>query len=250
MDIRKAFTFMFEDEQWIRKLLVTSIVTMFSSLLFIPYLLIWGYQVELMQNVIRGEARPLPVWNQIGDKALKGLKFFVIVLGYFLPLLVALICVVVIQAASALKTADFNSLTAQDLRALVSASLPFICVGPLYLIAVFALWPASLILYAANNRVSDAFRVGQVLGFVRRNAGNYLRMLLSVLVAGLIPVALIVFPFLILGLMVPALRSNSLLNAAVSAAPTTWTLMVAGHLYGQFYRAAQKPPPAPAAPAM
>ncbi|MBI3734827.1 MAG: DUF4013 domain-containing protein [Chloroflexi bacterium] len=230
MDIGKAFTFMFEDEQWVSKLLVASVLALFGFFLLIPLLPLIGYMVEVQQNVARGEARPLPDWNNIGVKTLKGLNVVVILFIYSLPVIVLTCCLLLLVAVTP------SSKDANPIGLLLGLyTLCYICVVSLYSFALAVFTPAAVTLYAATDRVSDAFRVMQVMGFIRRNAGNY--------------AAAVIF-----GLVASFIAQFGILICGVGLAATyAWWLLVHGYLFGQVYRAAQAPPPAPpmpAAPAM
>jgi hypothetical protein len=85
MDIGRAFSFVFDDEQW-----VTSILIM-GLLILVPILgsiLLIGYMLETARNVAMNSPRPLPKWDNFGDKLSLGFAGFVISLVYALPIIV------------------------------------------------------------------------------------------------------------------------------------------------------------------
>ena len=57
MDITRALSFPFDDEDWIVKFAVGSLMSLVG--VFLPFILL-GYQVNVARNVIRGKKRPLP----------------------------------------------------------------------------------------------------------------------------------------------------------------------------------------------
>ena len=63
MDIGKAFSYVFEDEQWISKVLIGGL------LIWIPIVnfAVFGYMIKVAQNVAQGNPRPLPEWGEFGD---------------------------------------------------------------------------------------------------------------------------------------------------------------------------------------
>ena len=75
MDIGKSFTFVFEDNDWIVKILIAAAILLlgvfFSWLLLIPLilavLLLSGYGVEITRLVIRGPRRAARV-GQLGQR--------------------------------------------------------------------------------------------------------------------------------------------------------------------------------------
>jgi hypothetical protein len=59
MDIGKAFSFPFEDDDWLTKLFLGAVVSIVPILNFA-----WGgYTVDILRNVIDGVPRPLPAWK-------------------------------------------------------------------------------------------------------------------------------------------------------------------------------------------
>ncbi|MCL5958163.1 MAG: DUF4013 domain-containing protein [Chloroflexi bacterium] len=85
-DLAKAFTYMFEDENWVAKMLLGSVFVLLSFMLIgIPFLV--GYSVETLQNVMAGRTRPLPEWTDLGDKFVKGLFLGLALLIWAIPVL-------------------------------------------------------------------------------------------------------------------------------------------------------------------
>lgn len=83
MNIGQAFSFTFQDPAWIRKIIILAV------LFFIPiigWLLIGGYLLRLLRNVINGEPQPLPEWDNWGGDIANGLKVFVVGLIWGIPL--------------------------------------------------------------------------------------------------------------------------------------------------------------------
>ena len=108
MDIGKSFTFVFEDEAWVTKILIMAAIlflgVFFSWLLLIPAIvaaaLINGYMVEIIRRVIRGQVDGLPEWDNWGDLIAEGLKVLVIQIVYMLPIIIASFCMIVPAAAA------------------------------------------------------------------------------------------------------------------------------------------------------
>jgi hypothetical protein len=83
MDIGKSFSFPFEDEKWLSKLVIGAIV----SAIPIVNIIFAGYIVDTIRNVMAGLARPLPEWVDWGDKFMKGLILFLASLVYSIPVI-------------------------------------------------------------------------------------------------------------------------------------------------------------------
>src|SRR6266545_1875945 len=85
MDIGKAFSFVFEDEEWVSKVLLGGLIALIP---LIGQITVVGYSLKVAQNVAQGNPRPLPTWSEFGDHLMRGLYEFVIRLVYALPIIV------------------------------------------------------------------------------------------------------------------------------------------------------------------
>src|SRR5215218_3960657 len=83
MDIGRSISFIFADRSWVSKVLICGL------LFFVPiigWLLIGGYVLRLLHNVITGEEPTLPEWNNWGGDIAGGLKAFVVSLIWGIPI--------------------------------------------------------------------------------------------------------------------------------------------------------------------
>jgi hypothetical protein len=177
MDIGKAFSYVFEDERWISKVLIGGLILLVPILNFA----VFGYLVKVAQNVARGNQRPLPEWGgQLGEHFMRGLNVFVIYLVYLLPVFVLeglFFCVTGGLAARA----DRNAEAAGAMAGLVG-----VCLVPLVIILALALSVlifAAVARYAATNTLSEAFKFSEVIAGVRRNLSAWLMLLLVYILA-------------------------------------------------------------------
>jgi len=217
MDIGKAFTFVFEDDQWITKVLIAAAILLlgilFSWLLAIPLLLafalISGYMVAITRQAIRGDLNKLPEWEDWGTLIADGLKLIVISIVYALPIILVSICLSIPIGVFA-----------EDAEALSSTfSVLLSCVSVLWGIVMSVVVPAAVAFWVAKDELSAAFRFGDVLTFVRNNLSTYLITFVMSWVASLIG-----------GL-------GSLVCGVGWLATFPYAYMVTGHLYGQAYLA-------------
>lgn len=82
MDVGRSISFIFEDRSWIVKMIIL------GALFLVPiigWLLIGGYLLRLLSNVINGDANPLPEWNNWGGDIGGGLKAFIVGLVWSIP---------------------------------------------------------------------------------------------------------------------------------------------------------------------
>ena len=90
MEFGRAFTYIFEDKEWVSKLVLTVILVIVS---FIPIFgllavcALLGYITEIIKNVRNGHPRPLPKWVNYGDKMTRGAYVLLAWIIYNLPLI-------------------------------------------------------------------------------------------------------------------------------------------------------------------
>lgn len=219
MDIGKAFAFVFEDKDWITKILIAAAIlglgVVFSWLFLIPLILavalLNGYGIEITRRVIRGNIGGLPEWNDWGRLLADGLKAWVIGIVYSLPIIIVAVCLSIPIGALSENAEGASSLLGLFLS----------CIMVLYAIALSLVLPAAIAFYAAEDDLSAAFRFGEVFGLVGNNLSTYLVTFIMSWVASLVGNA---------GSVVCGI-------GWFVTAPYGW--MVTGHLYGQAYMEAK-----------
>lgn len=184
MDVGKAFSYVFEDEQWFVSLLICGLM------LFIPivgWLAIGGYGLEVARNVGQGNPRPLPKWNNFGEKIRLGWDWFLISLVYALPLLLislAFACVPIIGAMGS--AGDSDAAMSAALAVMVSTMF---CLVPLTIILGFAvqllIFPAAL-RYLQTGSISAALQFRDVIAMVRGDFGGWIVILLLYILSSLV----------------------------------------------------------------
>ncbi len=247
MDFGRSFTFMTEDPQWINKLLIAGVMTLAGVILLpvligiIPLLILGGYMIELLQNTASGMAQPLPEWNEFGAKLFKGLNAFAIGIVYALPLLLFACCNVALNILAGGSSSSTSTTTTPNstLSGIVTiVGLCFGCFSTLYGILLAVIVPAATTMYAVKNELAAAFRISEVIAYIRSNLNSYIIAVLMAAVAGFI--AGFGFIACVIGLFFTI----------------PWSQMVQYYLYGEVYRQSQgaAPPAAtaysPPAPAM
>ncbi|MDO8670124.1 MAG: DUF4013 domain-containing protein [Dehalococcoidia bacterium] len=178
MEIGKAFSYVFDDEKWINKVLIGALFALLGSLV-VGWFFVLGYVLEVMQNVSEGKERPLPEWDNLGDKLSKGFMFFVVILIYMLPILVISIC-----ASVGGGMAGSGNNAAATIGGIISAIVS--CLGFIYYIVLTVAIPAIMIRYAATRSVSACLQFGQIISFITGNMSNYIIVVLLSVVAYII----------------------------------------------------------------
>jgi hypothetical protein len=215
MDIGKSFSFVFEDEAWITKLLIAAAILLlgivFSWMLLIPMIialvLLAGYGVEIIRRVMRGEIDGLPEWDDWGALFKDGLMVMIIGIVYALPIIILSICFSVPIGVAAENAEGVSA----------AFSLLLSCVTLLYAIVLSLVLPAATAFYAAEDDLGAAFRFGEVFRLVREHLSTYLITFLMSWVAGLIGSA------------------GGIVCGIGWLLTLPYAYMVTGHLYGQAY---------------
>jgi hypothetical protein len=208
MDFGKAFSFVFEDEDWVKKIAVGGL---FSLIPVIGIFVVLGWGMEIIKRVINGDAEVLPDWSDFGGYLSRGFMAFVIAFVFFLP-------VILIQSCGT----GLPFLTeSSDQDVLITAvwilTACFTCFTILYSIVVYMVLPAAIARYAATGEVGAAFKLGEVFKMVKNNLGTYAMVLLGGILAS----------------MVASLGSIACVIGVLFT--TVYSFAINGHLWGQAY---------------
>lgn len=215
MDFGKSFTYVFEDPNWMMKVLIGGVVGMIPIVNFA----VLGYMVTTLKNVADGQTQPLPEWSNFGDHFMKGLYVFVGALIYTAPVILLYCC---IFALSAVLPAAGGALGRDVGNALASlAGLLSLCLSCLILIVALAVaifFPAALVRFAMSNQLSTFWDFRGVLDLVRANLSNYIIAILIMWVAGFVAGFGVILCFI--GVIFTAF----------------WAQLVSAHVLGQFWQ--------------
>jgi hypothetical protein len=222
MDIGKAFTFVFEDKDWVVKVLIgigIMAAGLVLSWLIIPAilaaLLLSGYSLEITRRVIRGDVEELPAWEDWGQLLIDGLQVVVIGVVYALPMIVLSACV----------GAPLQWMTEGSEAASAFFGFAVGCLNFLWAIVMSLVLPAAIAKFAAEGELASAFHFGDVFALVRDNLATYLITAVMVWATGIM--AFVGVVFCIIGVFFTAVYAQ----------------LVNGHLYGQAYLEAAGPNP-------
>jgi hypothetical protein len=219
MDIGKSFTYVFDDEGWLTKVLVGGLFGFLSIILIgVPFLV--GYFLETLKNVYLGQPRPLPNWgDNLGAMFVKGIKALVGILIWSLPIILLSCVLGIISSTLGTAMPSGNSSAAQSAAGIfVAVNLCFQCLISIYSLILGVMIPAALMKFAVDEQISDFWAVRDLIGFIRRNLGNYLIATIVYWVAG-------------------AIAGFGVILCFVGVFFTTfWSMLVGAHLYGQVFR--------------
>jgi hypothetical protein len=208
MDFGLAFTFPFQDQDWIKKVLIG------AALLLVPIfglIVVLGWSVEVSRRVIRRDTEVLPGWDNFGEKFSLGLKAFVVLFVLSLPLtLFSLPYTFINPAASDTMSTVFTIF-----------SICFSCFSILYSIVLALGYPAALGILADTDSIGSALNPGKIFSLVRSAPAAYLITLLGIIVAGFVAG---------LGVIICAIGV---------LATIAYAMLIEGHLFGQAYLEAE-----------
>jgi len=210
VDFGRSFTFVTEDPEWVKKILIGGAFAVACLLLVgVPFVL--GYFSRTLRNVVAGEPRPMPEWDDLGGLFNEGLRLTAVYLLYTLGI------VAVLAAFGCVLTLPLTLLSGSGARPSEALGL----LGGLGIVALYGVLmlvslalavylPAAIARSALRGTVADGFAWREVLGFMRANLGNYLLTLVIYLLAsflsqfGMVLCCVGIFPAAFWGYMVLA----------------------------------------------
>jgi hypothetical protein len=213
MDWGKSFTYVFDDKDWVAKLLIGGIL----SIIPIVNLVVLGYVLKALKNVAEGAEQPLPAWDDFGDYFVKGLVSVLGATVWALPIIIIAIMTAVLSAVTGYNSSD----TARTSTPVVLCMWSMSCVSGIYGLFLGVVLPAAFAQYAVRGDFGAFFRCGEMFKFIKANLGNYIIALVLAAVAQFI-------------------GSFGVVLCFIGAIFTQfWALLVGGHLLGQVYRGSE-----------
>ncbi|MEN4010723.1 MAG: DUF4013 domain-containing protein [Chloroflexota bacterium] len=213
MNFGLAFSYVFQDTDWIKKVGIAALVLLIP---IIGQIVVLGWALNITKRVIDRHPTPLPDLD-FGNDIGRGFGGFVITFVYALPItLFGLFS----GLLSGLATSQSNSDAAVTFAMIVSLCFS---VSVFFYVILMAVWlPAAYGNYIAKGNLGAGFALGEVLGLVKANTGAYLIVLLGTLVVGLIS---------------PLGTVLCIIGVVLTSA---YGMAITGHLYGQAYNEATK----------
>ncbi len=168
MDIGRSFTYMTQDQDWIKKVLLGGLIMLIP--IVGPFFAL-GYMLETMRNVIAGREVPLPEIGDFGGRLVEGLKAWVISLVYALPLILFSVCA---QAGNLVPLMAEN--VDQDMLDIlttvsVGVSVCCGCLLLLYVILMSLMLPFAWGKYAETGQLGAAFQLSELFEMLKNNIG-------------------------------------------------------------------------------
>lgn len=182
LDFGRAFQFVFEDPDWVKKILIGGLFQLLGALVIgIPFFV--GYFLRVVRRTAQGEPRPLPDWDDLGglfSEGLRGCGLYLVLLVGAMLIPGALGCVLALMGG-ALSSASRNGSEAGGVLIGLGIVLFY---GLLILVslAVGLYLPAAMARMVMHDRFGAGLEFGENVAFIRRNVINYLLTLAIYLV--------------------------------------------------------------------
>ncbi len=174
MDLGRAFSYVFDDSEWFKKVLIGGLINLVPILNFAST----GYFLEVLQKTAWRQETPLPEWGDLGNKWIRGLLLTIIAFIYALPgvILMAFSTVPLIIAGVAERGEGVA----------VGGMMIFMLLGGLWILLVLLIFPAISVQYALYGNFGAAFRFGDIIKFITQNVGGYIMAIIAFLAAAAI----------------------------------------------------------------
>ena len=180
MDIGKSFTYMFEEDKWVEKVLIGGLLCLIPIVNFFAI----GYALRALKNVSEGKHPALPEWDDWGADWVRGfVSSFVIPLIYVLPLLFASLPFMIITSVS---TGSYNYSPGYGNSATALCGMVFACLAGLWGLLVAIVYPAGMVKYARNDEFGSFFRFRELFRFIKDNLADYVVAILLSIVASIV----------------------------------------------------------------
>jgi len=162
MDIGRAFGSITEDEKWVSKILIGGL---FLLIPIVGLLALTGFMLEVARNVAQGNPRPIPEWDNFGDKIARGFYAMLISLVYSIP----------VSILSAFQPKDGG---------ISLLSLVVMLLGIATEIVIFAAY----VRYLKTDSLSEALKFSEVFALVQSSFMTWLTLFGCSIICGLVSV--------------------------------------------------------------
>ncbi len=222
MEFGRAFTFAFQDPDWLKKVGIAALVSLIPV---IGGITLMGWGLEITRRVINNDPDPLPGWDNFSSFISKGFQAFVVSLAYALPIILVVMCQYGVSFALIFASSNSDSSTMGGIATVVGVCMT--CIVILFAIVAGFFIPAALGNLAATGELGAAFRFNQIFALLRAAPGPYVMEILGVALASMI------------------LSPLGILICGVGLLFTTaYTTTLSAHLTGQAYKVAIAAAPA------
>jgi hypothetical protein len=208
MKFADAFTYVFQDPDWFKKIIIPGLVGVLIPI--IGQILLLGWALKVTLNVIRKNPNPLPEMDFGADLG-RGFKAWVVALVYSIPLIIFYLPFFILSLST-------NNSNEQSMGfVLVIAGICFGFLMLLYAIIMGLMLPAAYARVAVEDSIGAGFAFGEIFKMVKNNLAAYLLVFVGTIAASFIS----------------SLGSMACFVGVFVTVPYSFAIM--GHLYGQAY---------------
>lgn len=208
MKFGDAFTYVFQDPDWFKKIIIPGLVGLLVPIIGQMVLLGWSLKATL--NVIRNNPNPLPDMDFGGDLG-RGFKAWVVGLVYGIPMFIFYLPIMILSIVAG----ESGEQSMAVIVAIAGACFGFLML--LYGILMSLMLPAAYARVAVEDTIGAGLAFKEVFKMVKNNIVTYLLILVGSLAAGFIS----------------SLGSIACVIGIFLTVPYGMAIM--GHLYGQGY---------------
>ncbi len=213
MKFADAFTFVFQDPDWFKKIIIPGLIGLLIPIVGQIFLLGWALKVTL--NVIRNNPSPLPEM-EFGADLGRGFKAWVVGLVYSIPMLIFYLPIFILSVVAG----ESNEQSLAIVVAIAGICFGFLML--LYGLVMGLMLPAAYAKVAVEDSIGAGLAFGEIFKMVKNNLVTYLLILVGTLAASFIA----------------SLGSIACGIGILVTVPYSFAIM--GHLYGQGYLEAKE----------
>ncbi len=194
MSISRAFTYMFGDRHWLRKLAEMALFLVLCPVPVVGLVCICallGYLAELIHNVSNDYPRPLPMWDHIGEDISKGFPVLLAIIVYHLPPLIVMLLLLALRGV--LGVSLFGGIT---YIGIFTGLLPLLL---LYMALAWSLLAIGLVRYAETWDRAAFYQINTLVRSLQAHSILTLQWLIATTAASLL--LLLLLPVALLGLL-------------------------------------------------
>jgi len=177
MKFGDAFTYVFQDPDWFKKIIIPGLIGVLLPIIGQMVLLGWGLKVTL--NVIRNNPNPLPDMDFGGDLG-RGFKAWVVSLVYGIPMFIFYLPIMIFSIIAS----ESGEQSMAVVTAIVGACFGLLML--LYGIVMGLLLPAAYARVAVEDTIGAGLAFKEVFNMVKKNLVTYLLILVGTIAASFI----------------------------------------------------------------
>jgi hypothetical protein len=181
MNLRRAFDFSLQDENWTSKLPLTLVI----GLIPIADIAVIGWAMDLVRNMLDGQEHPMPDWNDLSEQFVRrwicGVKIAIVGFIYYLPMLAIEIVVNGISGGAAAAT---NSLGVVAATAFAVSCIMSV-VSAVYWAVAWLPISIGILRFARSRNLNDMMGITTNWRIARENLPTMITLAVIVMVARL-----------------------------------------------------------------